>query len=243
MPDAEQEQEAPGGPWTQHGASIPGITVAGAGRPPIHRCLGLRGCRQCMADAERIRSEREDLERTRTDLTAELERIAAGVVPPDAEIRAGEPRPAPDLELVWRHPLFRVIEQTIIEHTTVRTEDGPIRACGCGKLKLGQSWTQHVAELLLPALLDHSPTIDGWALVPTLAKVGQPAPNITFDPLQAERASRAALFLRLQENAERELSKGHIVLHDESRLNVVTLTEVLEWLSGLSVRARNGADL
>ena len=46
-----------GGPWTRHGHSVPGVTVAG-GRPPlVARCGGPAICGDCRADAERLRRE------------------------------------------------------------------------------------------------------------------------------------------------------------------------------------------
>lgn len=39
-----------GGPWTRHGHEIPGVTVAGADRPPIARCGGPGLCRKCAED-------------------------------------------------------------------------------------------------------------------------------------------------------------------------------------------------
>lgn len=47
-----------GGPWTRHGHPVPGITVIGAGQPPVARCGGLILCQVCAADAARIRQER-----------------------------------------------------------------------------------------------------------------------------------------------------------------------------------------
>lgn len=46
-----------GGPWTRHGHTIPGITVVGAGRPPIARCGGPALCSKCRDDETRIRQE------------------------------------------------------------------------------------------------------------------------------------------------------------------------------------------
>ncbi len=54
---ARDEDEPRGGPWTSHGHSIDGVTVAGAGRPPIKRCGGPGMCRTCSVEAERIRAE------------------------------------------------------------------------------------------------------------------------------------------------------------------------------------------
>lgn len=39
------------GPWTSHGHDIPGVTVAGPGRPPVARCGGPGLCSQCSAEA------------------------------------------------------------------------------------------------------------------------------------------------------------------------------------------------
>ena len=45
-----------GGPWTRHGHDIPGVTVAGAGRPAaIARCGGPALCRKCAVDAVQAR--------------------------------------------------------------------------------------------------------------------------------------------------------------------------------------------
>lgn len=49
------EAPPPGGPWTTHGHDIVGVTVAGAGRPPVARCGGPRICKDCALDAERAR--------------------------------------------------------------------------------------------------------------------------------------------------------------------------------------------
>lgn len=40
-----------GGPWTRHGHVIPGVTVAGPGRPPVARCGGPGLCHPCSMDA------------------------------------------------------------------------------------------------------------------------------------------------------------------------------------------------
>jgi hypothetical protein len=47
--------EPVGGPWTRHGHEVAGVTVAGSGRPPVHRCGGPALCPECAVDAERIR--------------------------------------------------------------------------------------------------------------------------------------------------------------------------------------------
>jgi hypothetical protein len=48
------DNRPPGGPWTSHGHSIPGVTTYGSGRPPVYRCGGPKLCKACAADAERI---------------------------------------------------------------------------------------------------------------------------------------------------------------------------------------------
>ncbi|MDB5597928.1 MAG: hypothetical protein JWM36_4889 [Hyphomicrobiales bacterium] len=48
------EKTAVGGPWTRHGHLIPGVTVAGSGRPPVARCGGRRMCHACALDAARV---------------------------------------------------------------------------------------------------------------------------------------------------------------------------------------------
>jgi hypothetical protein len=50
---AVQTVEA-GGPWTRHGHEVAGVTVAGAGRPPVARCGGPTLCSQCALDAVRL---------------------------------------------------------------------------------------------------------------------------------------------------------------------------------------------
>ena len=39
-----------GGPWTRHGHPVDGVTVHGAGRPPVARCGGPGMCRECARD-------------------------------------------------------------------------------------------------------------------------------------------------------------------------------------------------
>lgn len=46
-----------GGPWTRHGHPVDGVTVFGAGRPPVARCGGPSICSDCAADAELLRAE------------------------------------------------------------------------------------------------------------------------------------------------------------------------------------------
>lgn len=46
----------PGGPWTTHGHAVDGVTVAGAGRPPVVRCGGPRVCKTCSVEAEQLRA-------------------------------------------------------------------------------------------------------------------------------------------------------------------------------------------
>jgi hypothetical protein len=45
-----------GGPWTRHGHPVPGVTLAGSGRPPVARCGGPGMCSTCARDAEEIRT-------------------------------------------------------------------------------------------------------------------------------------------------------------------------------------------
>jgi hypothetical protein len=49
--------DEPGGPWTEHGHSVPGVTVAGTRPPLVARCGGPAICGDCRADAERLRRE------------------------------------------------------------------------------------------------------------------------------------------------------------------------------------------
>lgn len=44
-----------GGPWTRHGHDIPGVTIAGNGRPKMARCGGPKLCATCAEDAEAAR--------------------------------------------------------------------------------------------------------------------------------------------------------------------------------------------
>ena len=55
----EQPQEPQGGPWTRHGHPIPGVTVHGAGQPPVARCGGPGLCTMCSVDAQRLQNEQE----------------------------------------------------------------------------------------------------------------------------------------------------------------------------------------
>ncbi len=61
QPDREQPMTTetatnPGGPWTSHGHTIPGITVDGPGRPDlVARCGGPSICATCASEAARIR--------------------------------------------------------------------------------------------------------------------------------------------------------------------------------------------
>lgn len=57
VPMTEPRQSPAGGPWTQHGHPIPGITVVGGGRPPVARCGGPALCGKCRDDETRIRAE------------------------------------------------------------------------------------------------------------------------------------------------------------------------------------------
>ena len=41
----------PGGPWTSHGHTVPGVTVCGAGRPAVKRCGGVDLCKVCQREA------------------------------------------------------------------------------------------------------------------------------------------------------------------------------------------------
>jgi hypothetical protein len=50
--------EPAGGPWTSHGHDIPGVTVAGPGRPPRMRCGGTSHCRACRAEARAVTAAR-----------------------------------------------------------------------------------------------------------------------------------------------------------------------------------------
>lgn len=43
-----------GGPWTQHGHPIPGVTVYGTGPRRVARCGGPRVCARCADDAAAI---------------------------------------------------------------------------------------------------------------------------------------------------------------------------------------------
>jgi hypothetical protein len=63
-----------GGPWTRHGHEIPGLTVAGSGRPPVARCGGVAVCSTCRRDAERLRLEH------RAQHANDGSRLDAGVV-------------------------------------------------------------------------------------------------------------------------------------------------------------------
>lgn len=45
-----------GGPWTRHGHAVAGVTVAGAGRPPVARCGGPALCTPCSIDAGRMQT-------------------------------------------------------------------------------------------------------------------------------------------------------------------------------------------
>lgn len=49
----------PGGPWTSHGHEVPGVTVAGSGRPPVARCGGPRICSTCAKEAFALLAEKE----------------------------------------------------------------------------------------------------------------------------------------------------------------------------------------
>ncbi len=51
------QAEVAGGPWTRHGHEVAGVTVVGAGRPPVARCGGPTLCAQCALDAERLRAD------------------------------------------------------------------------------------------------------------------------------------------------------------------------------------------
>lgn len=178
MPDQQhttEEQHTEGGPWTSHGHPVPGITVVPeppATRPPVARCGGPALCRQCSVDAERIRAERAGAEEQRAARIAELERLGALI-----------DRVTADAPEIFRHPLHRVIVAAVIGHTTVRTPTGPITACQCGGLRLGESWSDHLAGLVLAAVLDNSLQIlEGrFVIVPALGEDGDP-PRLTSTP-------------------------------------------------------------
>jgi hypothetical protein len=58
MTDEPTQPNTQGGPWTRHGHSVPGVTVAGSARPNlVARCGGPAICADCALDAERLRRE------------------------------------------------------------------------------------------------------------------------------------------------------------------------------------------
>jgi len=224
-----------GGPWTRHGHPVPGVTVAPANpadRPPVHRCGGVRICDTCRDDAERIRAEHRPA-------------VLGDQTPPPST------RTEPDEE-ARRHPLHRVIVAAL-SRPEGYTRDPIIRVWGRVTTDhlvgiAGNAWAgtpEDVADHLVRAVVENLPQVDGgrYLITPTLPVPADPPPDLTTDPVAAERRSRAAFLRRLVVLAGDELQPATVHTGDGDPVHLVTRDAVTRWLEGLVVRAVAGEDL
>lgn len=85
-------------------------------------------------------------------------RVAAHLTDPDVlvqSLRQGDRGPAYPPS-GWELPPSvrrRIVRDTLLNHHSERrTPDGPIDSCECGDLRLGQGWSDHLADVLLEAI-------------------------------------------------------------------------------------------
>ena len=68
----------------------------------------------------------------------------------------------------------------LLQHHPIRDQaDGPIVACECGGAQLGDSWSEHVAQLLAPIVEDaaaiaRADELAGWARAMRIAALADP---------------------------------------------------------------------